>query len=104
MGRWEGLTAEEIRALDAGAHSTRGWRDVAGYQFPDGENLAQLSARAWPAFEAHRGARTRRRRRRRRPRGHATASCSAGRSGSRPSGILALGQDYAALSVLVWSG
>ena len=50
MGRWEGLTGEEIRALDADAHST--WMaDVAGYQFPDGENLAQLSARAWPAFE-----------------------------------------------------
>ena len=50
MGRWEGLTGEEIRALDADAHST--WMaDIAGYQFPDGENLAQLSARAWPAFE-----------------------------------------------------
>src|SRR2546422_5409684 len=50
MGHWEGLTAEEIRALDA-ALFTAWMTDVAGYQFPGGESLAQLSARAWPAFE-----------------------------------------------------
>jgi len=101
MGRWEGLTGEEIRALDADAHST--WMaDVAGYQFPDGENLAQLSARAWPAFEeivrAHAGG--------------ALAIVAHGGTnrvllcralGVAPERILAIGQDYAALSVLVWS-
>ena len=101
MGRWEGLTGEEIRALDADAHST--WMaDVAGYQFPDGENLAQLSARAWPAFEeivaAH-------------PGGALAIVAHGGTNrvllcralGIAPERILALGQDYAALSVLVWS-
>ena len=76
--------------------------DVAGYQFPDGENLAQLSARAWPAFEeivrAHAGG--------------ALAIVAHGGTnrvllcralGVAPERILALGQDYAALSVLVWS-
>src|SRR3990172_12740949 len=33
MGRWEGLTAEQIRGLDAAAF-TRWMADVAGYQFP----------------------------------------------------------------------
>src|SRR5262245_13627789 len=38
MGQWEGLTGEEIRRLDARAFGM--WMaDVAGYQFPDGENL-----------------------------------------------------------------
>ena len=101
MGRWEGLTGEEIRALDADAHST--WMaDVAGYQFPDGENLAQLSARAWPAFEEIVGAHA----------GGALAIVAHGGTnrvllcralGVAPERILALGQDYAALSVLVWS-
>src|SRR5262245_43881455 len=50
MGRWEGLTGEEIHALDAAGYEA--WMgDVAGYQFPGGENLEQLAARAWPAFE-----------------------------------------------------
>src|SRR5262245_17357747 len=51
MGRWEGLTADQIRDLDAAAFSA--WMgDIAGYQFPDGENLGQLEARAWSALEA----------------------------------------------------
>jgi len=102
MGRWEGLTGEEIKALDADAYSS--WMaDVAGYQFPDGENLAQLSARAWPAFEeivrAHLG-------------GAIAVVAHGGTNrvllcralGIMPERILALGQDYAALSVLICSG
>ena len=99
MGRWEGLTAEQISALDADAHST--WMaDVAGYQFPDGENLAQLSARA-AGLRGDRGAHGRRARHRR-ARGNEPRPPLSGARG-RPERILALGQDYAALSVLVWS-
>lgn len=102
MGRWEGLTGHEIRALDADAY-VRWMSDVAGYQFPDGENLQQLAQRCWPAFQsiAHAHA------------GHAVAVVAHGGTnrvilcralGVAPQRILALGQDYAALSVLVGSG
>jgi broad specificity phosphatase PhoE len=102
MGRWEGLTAEGIRALDAAAFTT--WMsDVGGYQFPDGESLAQLASRAWPAFSnivaahadgsvaivAHGGT-------------NRMILCRAlGLGGER---LLALGQDYAALSVIEGAG
>src|SRR5262249_27743573 len=98
MGRREGLTAEEVRALDDVAFAT--WMaDVAGYRFPGGESLAQLAERAWPAFErlvaahenralaivAHGGT-------------NRMILCRAlGLGGER---LLSLGQDYAALSVL----
>ena len=98
MGRWEGLTAAEIRALDPAAFEA--WMaDVGRFQFPGGESLADVSARAWPAFEniaarhpgsrilvvAHGGP-------------NRILLCRA--LGIRPERILALGQDYAALSVL----
>ena len=101
MGRWEGLTGEEIKALDADAHE-RWMADVAGYQFPGGENLAQLSERAWPAFQEIVGAHQ----------GGAIAVVAHGGTnrillcralGIVPERILTLGQDYAALSVLVSS-
>jgi broad specificity phosphatase PhoE len=98
MGRWEGLTAEEIRALDAEAFQA--WmRDVAGYRFPDGESLDDLASRAWPAFErivtAHAGG--------------AVAIVAHGGTnrmilcrslGLCAERLLAIGQDYAALSML----
>ena len=73
--------------------------DVGRFQFPDGESLADVSARAWPAFEgiavrhpgsqvlvvAHGGP-------------NRIILCRA--LGIRPERILALGQDYTALSVL----
>lgn len=102
MGRWEGLTRKEIQDLDPAAFAT--WMaDVAGYQFPEGENLDQLAARAWPAFQrvvaAH-------------PGGAVAVVAHGGTNrvvvcralGVAPERILALGQDYAALSVLEWSG
>ena len=102
MGRWEGLTADEIRCLDKAAFAT--WQaDVAGYQFPEGENLDQLAARAWPAFEAVAATH----------RGRAIAVVAHGGTnrmilcraiGISPERILTLGQDYGALSVLEWSG
>jgi alpha-ribazole phosphatase len=98
MGRWEGLTAEQIRAQDEVAFAT--WMaDVAGYRFPDGESLVQLAVRAWPAFERIVAA-------------HANGSIAIVAHGGtnrmilcRALGLgaerlLALGQDYACLSVL----
>jgi alpha-ribazole phosphatase len=102
MGLWEGLTAEEIRALDPQAFA-RWMADVAGYRFPQGESLQDLEARAWPAFErivaAHPGA--------------SVALVAHGGTnrmilcralGLGPERLLALGQEYAALSALEWTG
>ncbi len=98
MGRWEGLTAEEIRALDPPAFQA--WMaDVGRFQFPDGENLGQVAARAWGALErivaAHTGARV-----------AVVAHGGTNRAilcralGMPLDRILALGQDYGALSAL----
>ena len=106
MGQWEGLTAEEIRALAPEAFAA--WMaDVGRFQFPGGENLAQVAARSWAAFEdivtAHEGQRV--------------AIVAHGGSlrailcralGMALDRLLALGQDYAGLSMLeraagVWS-
>jgi len=98
MGRWEGLTAEEIRALDAVAFDA--WMvDVGRFQFPEGESLPDLYARVWPAFEALVA----------RHAGGTVAVVAHGGSnrailcrvlGLPPERLLALGQDYGALSVL----
>ena len=98
MGRWEGLTAEEIRALDPAAFEA--WMaDVGHFQFPDGESLGDVAARAWPAFEAiearHAG-------------GSVLVVAHGGPNrivlalalGVPLERILSLGQDYAALSVI----
>jgi broad specificity phosphatase PhoE len=98
MGQWDGLTAEEIRALDARAFRT--WMgDVGRFQFPGGESLPDLIARAVPAFERlvarHAGGRV-----------AVVAHGGSNRAilchalGLGPERLLALGQDYAALSVL----
>ena len=98
MGRWEGLTGEEIRALDPPAFAA--WMaDVGRFQFPEGESLADVEARAWPAFEAiaerHEGASV-----------LVVAHGGPNRIvlcralGVPPARILSLGQDYAALSVI----
>lgn len=59
MGRWEGLTAEEIRSREPDAFAA--WMASVGeFPFPEGESVGDLAARAWPAFEsladAHPGA------------------------------------------------
>ena len=98
MGRWEGLTAAEIRALDPDAFEA--WMaDIGRFQFPGGESLADVESRAWPALERiaarHAGARV-----------LVVAHGGPNRIllcralGMAPDRILALGQDYAALSVL----
>jgi broad specificity phosphatase PhoE len=102
MGAWDGLTAEEIRALDARAFDA--WMaDVGRFQFPGGESLPDLVARAVPAFEALAA----------RHAGGTVAVVAHGGSnrailchalGLGLERLLALGQDYAALSVLERSG
>ncbi|HUM17407.1 MAG TPA: histidine phosphatase family protein [Candidatus Nitrosotalea sp.] len=102
MGEWDGLTADEIRALDAAAF--KAWMaDVGRFQFPGGESLQDLEARVLPAFDAivdrHAGG---------------TVAVVAHGGSNRailcralelgPERLLALGQDYAALSVLERAG
>lgn len=102
MGRWEGLTAEQIREADAAAF-TAWMADVAAYRFPEGESLADLSARAWPAFESLVDAH---------PGGSLAVVAHGGTNrmilcralGLPPERLLAIGQDYAALSVLERAG
>src|SRR6266511_1528261 len=88
----------EIRTLHPAAFEA--WMaDVGRFQFPGGESLEDVSARAWPAFEdiaaRHQGSRV-----------LVVAHGGPNRIvlcralGIRPERILALGQDYAALSVL----
>jgi len=98
MGRWEGLTADEIRAREPVAF--RDWMTRVGeFPFPDGESVPDLLARAGPAFDrivagaaagvvviiAHGGT-------------NRALLCRA--LGVPLERLLAFGQDYGALSVL----
>jgi alpha-ribazole phosphatase len=98
MGRWEGLTADEIRAREPEAF--REWMTRIGeFPFPDGESVPDLVARAGPAFDgivagapggavaivAHGGT-------------NRALLCRA--LGVPLERLLAFGQDYGALSVL----
>jgi probable phosphoglycerate mutase len=54
MGQWDGLTAEEIRALDARAFRT--WMgDVGRFQFPGGESLPDLAGATAPSSATRSG-------------------------------------------------
>jgi len=98
MGRWEGLTAAEIERREPEKFAE--WMAHVGeFPFPDGESLPDLEARAWPAFESIVDAHPER----------AIAIVAHGgtnralicRALGVPLGrILALGQDYGALTVL----
>ena len=98
MGRWEGLTAEEIRVRAPDAF-TAWMADVGRFQFPGGECLDEVATRSWSAFEdivaAHEG--------------QSIAIVAHGGSNRAIlcraldiplTRLLALGQDYAALSLL----
>lgn len=98
MGRWDGLTAEEIRSREPEAF--RDWMSRVGeFPFPGGESVGDLIARAWPAFEAL-------------AREHDGASIAIVAHGGTNRAVLcralglpldrllAFGQDYGALSVL----
>jgi alpha-ribazole phosphatase len=98
MGQWEGLTAEEISAREPAAFASWMAR-IDEFPFPGGESLGDLAARAWPAFiavaaaypdaavavVAHGGT-------------NRVLICQA--LGLPLKRVLALGQDYGALSVL----
>ena len=98
MGRWDGLTAEEIRTREPAAFAA--WMASVGeFPFPEGESVPELAARAWPAFEAIVAAHA----------GQAVAIVAHGGTnrmllcralGLGLGRLLALGQDYGALSVL----
>ena len=98
MGRWDGLTADEITAREPEAF--RDWMTKVGeFPFPEGESVPDLLGRAWPVFEsiadrhdgrnvaivAHGGT-------------NRALLCHA--LGLPLQRLLAFGQDYAALSVL----
>jgi broad specificity phosphatase PhoE len=98
MGRWDGLTGEEIGEREPAAF--RAWMSGVGeFAFPEGESLGDLLARAWSAFEtivadqagrtiavvAHGGT-------------NRVLLCHA--LGIPLGRILALGQDYGSLTVL----
>jgi broad specificity phosphatase PhoE len=100
MGRWEGLTAAEIEACEPETYAE--WRSgIGGFRFPAGESVPDLVERAWPALEQIVGA-------------HAGAAVAVVAHGGTNRAILcralglpldrllALGQDYAGLSVLEW--
>lgn len=98
MGRWEGLTAAEIERREPGKFAE--WMAHVGeFPFPEGESLPDLEARAWPAFESIVAAHP----------GRAIAIVAHGGTnralicralGLPLARILALGQDYGALTVL----
>ncbi len=102
MGRWEGLTAEEIRRREPDAFA--GWMTRIGeFPFPEGESVPDLLARAWPAFEAIVAAHE----------GRAVAVVAHGGTnrailcaalGLPLDRLLAFGQAYGALTVLARSG
>jgi broad specificity phosphatase PhoE len=51
MGRWDGLTADEIRRREPDAFAE--WMARLGeFPFPEGESVPDLLARAWPAFRS----------------------------------------------------
>jgi alpha-ribazole phosphatase len=98
MGRWDGLTAAEIRAREPEAFAS--WMARVGeLPFPGGESVPDLVARAVPAFEAIAAAHA----------GRAIAIVAHGGTnrallchifGLPPGRLLAFGQDYGALTVL----
>ena len=102
MGRWDGLTAAEIQAREPAVFAE--WMARVGeFPFPDGESVPDLAARAWPAFEAIATAHA----------GRAVVIVGHGGTnrallcralGLPLARILALGQDYGAITVLERSG
>ena len=98
MGRWDGLTAAQIKEREPAAFAD--WMSRIGeFPFPEGESVPDLLARVAPAFDAIVAAHA----------GRPIAIVAHGgpnrallcRALGLPLGrLLALGQDYAALSVL----
>ncbi len=102
MGRWEGLTTQEIQAREPEAF--REWITRMGeFPFPEGESVPELIARCWPAVtsivRAHPGERV-----------AIVAHGGTNRAilcralGLPLERLLSFGQDYGALSILEWTG
>jgi alpha-ribazole phosphatase len=98
MGRWEGLTADEIRAREPDAFEK--WMTQIGeFPFPGGESVPDLVARAGPAFDRIAAAA---------PDGAVAIVAHGGTNrallcralGLPLDRLLAFGQDYGALTVL----
>lgn len=100
MGRWEGLTADEISARDPEAFEAWMAR-IVEFPFPGGESVADLRGRAWPAFEkivaSHPGERVAIV-----AHGGTNRVILCGALGLPLDRLLVFGQDYAALSLLEW--
>jgi alpha-ribazole phosphatase len=102
MGRWEGLTAEEIQGGEPDAFSAWLGR-IEEFPFPEGESVRDLAARAWPAVETI--VRTH-------PAGRVAIVAHGGTNrailcralGLPLERLLSFGQDYGALSLLEWTG
>jgi broad specificity phosphatase PhoE len=102
MGRWEGLTAAEIQRREPEKFAE--WMaNVGEFPFPEGESVPDLEARAWPAFDSLAAAHT----------GQAIAIVAHGGTnralicralGLSAARLLAVGQDYGALTVLERTG
>lgn len=98
MGRWEGLTAAEIQRREPERFAE--WMaNVGEFPFPEGESVPDLEARAWPAFDSLAAAHG----------GQAIAIVAHGGTnralicralGLSAARLLAVGQDYGALTVL----
>jgi len=100
MGRWEGLTADEISAREPAAFKE--WTARIGeFPFPEGESVSDLLGRAWPAFEnivgLHPGERVAIV-----AHGGTNRVILCGALGLPLDRLLVFGQDYAALSLLEW--
>jgi alpha-ribazole phosphatase len=98
MGRWDGLTSEEIQAREPAAFAA--WMASVGeFPFPGGESVSDLVARAWPVFQDIAAG----------YRGRAVAIVAHGGTnrallckalGVPMARLQSVGQDYAALSVI----
>lgn len=100
MGRWEGLTADEINVREP--EGFKEWMARIGeFPFPEGESVADLLGRAWPAFEtivgSHPGERVAIV-----AHGGTNRVILCGALGLPLDRLLVFGQDYAALSLLEW--
>lgn len=100
MGRWEGLTWEEIKARDSDRAAR--WCESPGVvSFPGGESVMDVRARLMPALEKMLDAN----------RGQTVALVAHGGTnrlilceamGMPPARLFAIGQDFASLSLLDW--
>ena len=104
MGRWDGLTAERDPRARCPRPSRRGWPTWGASSSPAARACRTLVARAGPGLRGARGAARGRRRSRWWRTAGAIASILCHALGLGPERLLALGQDYAALSVLERAG